>query len=105
MAKYVTLEEIKAQCNVEHDEDNALLQKQLNAAEKWLEKRLQRPLSELEYTPEGADAPTIPEDLQQAILIFAAGLYANREAVSFGSVPSPVLFNLPALYTPYIKFE
>ena len=104
MAKYVTLDELKAQCNIEHDEDDKLLQKQLNAAEAWVEKTVQRPLSEFEFTPEGSETPTIPETLQQAMLIFAAGLYSNREAVAFGSVPAPIQFNLMSLLTPYINF-
>lgn len=104
MAKYVTLDELKAQCNVEHNEDDKLMQKQLNAAEAWVEKTVQCSLSEYEFTPEGAETPTIPESLQQAILIFAAGLYSNREPTAFGSVPAPIQYNLMSLLTPYIKF-
>ncbi len=104
MAKYVTLDELKAQCNVEHNEDDLLMQKQLNAAEAWVEKTLQCPLSDYEYTPDGSEKATIPESIQQAVLIFAAGLYSNREANSFGAAPTPIMFNLMSLLTPYIKF-
>lgn len=104
MANYCTLEELKGHVNVEHDEDDGILQIQLDAAEAWIEKTIQRPLKELEKV--GNDGkPFIPAPLKQATLIFAGGLYSNREPVAFGGAPVAVPYNLMALIAPYINFS
>lgn len=105
MAKYVTLDELKEQTNVEHSQDDRILQIHLDAAEAWVEKTIQRSLKELEFTPEDGGEPTIPEPLRMATLIFAAGLYSNREPVAFGGAPVAIPYNLNSMIVPYINFE
>ena len=99
MATFATLEDLKRQCNVEHNDDYKILRYHLNAAEAWLEKTIQQPLQNV------CKNGTLPHDLKQAMLIFAAGLYSNREPTAFSGQPTPVPYNLMSLVTPYIKYR
>lgn len=101
MATFATLSELKEQCNVEHNEDDNLLKRQLDAAESWLEKTLQQPLTEVAEKHNGQ----FPKILNQAILVYAATLYANREAVAFSGQPTAIPYNLMSMVTPFINFR
>ncbi len=101
MATFATLEDLKEQCNVQHNEDDKRLREMLDAAESWLEKTVQQPLTDIAAKHNGA----LPKDLKQAMLIFGAGLYANREGMAFSGQPTPVPYNLMSLVTPYIKYR
>lgn len=90
---------MKRQCNVEHNEDDKLLKDQLDAAENWVEKTIQQPLTDVCVNG------VLPKMLKQAILIKAATLYANREAVAFSGQPTAIPYNLMSLVTPFIKFR
>lgn len=124
MAIYVTLDDIKRQVNVEHSDDDKLLQDMIDEAEEWVEKTIQQPLADLEASDtattdqaatespddntagaaEAVAVKRIPKPLRRAILIYAATLYANREAVAYGQPVAPP-YNLMSLITPYIKFR
>lgn len=101
MATFATLEEIKHQCNVEHNDDDKILRDHLDAAEAWVEKTVQQPLLDIAAAHNGQ----LPKPLKQAILIFAAGLYANREPVAFSGQPTPIMYNLTSLVIPYVKYR
>lgn len=101
MATFATLEEIKRQCNVEHNDDDKILRDHLDAAEAWVEKTVQQPLLDIAAAHSGQ----LPKTLKQAILIYAAGLYANREPVAFSGQPTPIMYNLMSLVIPYIKYR
>ena len=47
MATFATLEDLKEQCNVQHNEDDKRLREMLDAAESWLEKTVQQPLTDI----------------------------------------------------------
>ncbi|TCM57829.1 putative phage protein (predicted DNA packaging) [Rhizobium sp. PP-F2F-G48] len=71
----VPLSLLKAQSNIDHDTDDALLSHKLAAAEEWCAAYLGKPLS-------GFDP--LPATIVEAVLQLAAHLYENREAVLIG---------------------
>ena len=93
----VSLEDLKKQCNVDFEEDDALLSKYGAAAERFIENRLNRTLDEVMEEYGG-----FPEDLGVAVLMLAAHWYRVREAVS-SAAQSRVPFGVDALITPYKK--
>lgn len=96
--RYITLEQCKQQGVIEHNEDDAMIELQANAAERAVENYLDRPLEEL-VREDG----TLPEDVVQGILLFFASLYAQREGVtSFASQPSAALVALLKPYKSYV---
>jgi hypothetical protein len=100
MATFATLEDLKEQCNVQHNEDDKRLREMLDAAESWVEKTIQQPLQNVCVNGQ------LPKPVKQAILIYAAGLYANREPVAFSGQPTAIpYFNPYALLTPYINYR
>ncbi|PZX46353.1 head-tail connector protein [Cereibacter changlensis] len=74
---------LKAQLNLDHDLDEALLAHKLAAADAWIAKHTGQPFPE--------DAPA---DLTEAALQLAAFWYEQREAASFGLATAPVPFGV-----------
>jgi uncharacterized phage protein (predicted DNA packaging) len=71
---YATLEELKAHCNVDFDDDDDALQGYLDGATEYI-----RPF--LVDDPEGDSPPGEPSaDLKQACLLIAGSWYSQREA-------------------------
>lgn len=78
---YLLLSETKKHLNVDKDfkDDDNYIQMLIDVAEDAVEKHIDKPLKEcMKY---GVLEPTI----KQAILLMVGNLYANREAVTYGS--------------------
>lgn len=71
---FVTLAQLKRQCNVDYDDDETLLAMGA-AAEDMVIRMTNRPVAELLEAGDGY----LPASLAQAVLILAGGFYAKRE--------------------------
>lgn len=71
----ITLVDVKRQCRVDFDSDDAYLERLLGVAKAYVQRRTGRTAEELEEL--GADG--WPEPLEQAVLVRVAQLYANPE--------------------------
>lgn len=77
----VTVAELKAQLNLDHDLDDALLSSKIDAAEAYAAGFI------------GAPIPTpCPATIKQAVLMLASFWYEVREAAQIGSNPYAVPF-------------
>lgn len=84
------------QVYVDHNEDDALIEMQATAAEDIIEQNLNCPLEEI------AKDGKLPSAVLQAMLLFFASLYANREG--FSTLPSQPTASMIALIQPYKKY-
>jgi uncharacterized phage protein (predicted DNA packaging) len=91
---YVSVEDIKRQINVQWDEDDALIESMIRAAELSIEKTIGTPLSGLEKEGE------LPADLIHAIRLMVANFYEHREGMTYGRVQQ-VPFTIAHLLMPY----
>lgn len=73
--QYLLLEDIKRQCVVEHDEDDALLTQKGNSVEAMMPHVLGQPLENL--TDENGN---LPADLYEAMLVKVNDYYTHRES-------------------------
>lgn len=71
----LSLSDLKAQCNVTGDVDNAVLTRCLGAAKARIEASLGFKIDDEDEFPAGT-----PDDLELAVLMLAAMYYENREA-------------------------
>lgn len=83
----LTVEALKAQLNIDGDDDNAILGRLLPAATKHVERVLGYALTDTDKLPNGA-----PEDLEHAVLMVAAHWYENREATLVGLTAQEIPF-------------
>lgn len=99
MAQYTDVERLKKHLNIDYSEvgDDDYLLALLNASESRIEKEINQPLST--FVADGK----LDAALVYAILIFAATLYASREAVSYGNA-QPVPYTLSFLIQPFRKY-
>ena len=74
----VTLNEAKAQCRVEHNADDDLIQSYITAAREYCEDFLNTKL----VSEDEEEEIEIKTKWKQAILLIVAGWYANRENIS-----------------------
>lgn len=72
---FVTLAQLKRQCNVDYDDDDETLLAMGAAAEDTVIRMTNRPVAELVDAGDGR----LPASLAQAVLILAGGFYAKRE--------------------------
>lgn len=72
---FVTLTQLKRQCNVDYDDDDETLLAMGAAAEDMVIRMTNRPVAELLEAGDGY----LPASLAQAVLILAGGFYAKRE--------------------------
>lgn len=91
----ITIENLKAHLNLDHDEDDALLQQKLDAATAWCASYVGVELADLDPIP----APFVEASLQ-----LAAHFYENREAVSFGSSGREAPFSVVDMLNPLRKW-
>lgn len=75
----LSLNDLKAHCNVTGNGDDAVLTRLLAAAQKHVERQLGYALSDTAVLPTGA-----PADLEQAVYMLASHYYENREALLIG---------------------
>lgn len=95
--KFITLQEIKAQCRVDHDEEDALLESIGIASEEIVLKYINRT-----YYDIVDDFGEFPEPLRRAVLLMVADQYAHRE-ISTGAAQNSVPYNFEFFLKPYIK--
>jgi len=76
----LTLDDLKAHCNVTGSADDALLARLLAVATKHVERQLGYALDDTGTLPNGA-----PADLEHAVYMLAGHLYENREATLIGA--------------------
>lgn len=100
MAKYTKVEDLQKQLEIDYLEagDSTFLELLLDASESRIEKEINQPLSVF-----ADDKGILDSALVAAILIFAATLHANREAVAYANV-QPVPYTLHFLLQPFRKY-
>lgn len=99
--KYTNINQLKRQVQIDllETSEDEYLTELLERAEDWAARRCQCDLDE--WAKDGE----LPASLCGAIVVYAAGLYANREGaapVNFSSVPYA---NPDDLITPFIKYR
>lgn len=93
---YVSIEDIKRHVNVQWDEDDALIESIIEAAELSIEKTIGTPLADI------AEEGKLPADLTHVIRLMAANFYEHREGMTYGKVQH-VPFTIAHLLMPYKK--
>ncbi|RCW85436.1 head-tail connector protein [Phyllobacterium bourgognense] len=88
----VTTSLLKMQLNIDHSEDDELLQQKLEAAEAWIANYTGTPWTEFD---------TVPADLKEGVLLLAGHLYENREATLVGIDAHELPFGLLDMIRPY----
>lgn len=91
---HVTLDELKAQLNIDHYDEDVYLCHLIEVGEEAVQLWINRPYSEV-LTAEGR----LPAPLRHAILLECARLYAHREGETTRTQEVP--FTLSALILPY----
>jgi hypothetical protein len=76
-----SLSEAKAHLRILGNDEDAIIQSYINAAEAHVSNYLERPLDP--WTEEGG---TAPENVRQAILLVIGDFYENREARFVGTI-------------------
>lgn len=94
--RYLTLEMCKKQVYVDHNEDDELIELQATAAEDSIELHLGCNLEDV------ASNGRLPSAILQAMLLFFASLYANREG--FSTMASQPTASMIALLQPYKRY-
>lgn len=91
----IPIDMLKEHLRVRHSDEDALIQLYLDASERAVANRVQRVLIGADEAPAtGSNELPMGWDIQAAVLLFAAHLYENREAVVEGAaVELPMAFN------------
>jgi len=82
----VTLEQVKFQCRIDHDDEDALLLGYVAAARDHIQMYLDRTIYELAVPSEDPDGVLDNASIDQATLMIVAHWYAHRESVSDSSM-------------------
>ncbi len=82
----VTLEQVKFQCRIEHDDEDALLAGYMAAARDHVQKHLDCTIYELVVPDDDPDGVIDNPSIDQATLLLISHWYAHREAVSESSM-------------------
>lgn len=82
----VTLEQVKYQCRIEHDDENALLAGYIAAARDHVQMHIDRTIYELVVPDDDLDGVIDNASIDQATLLIVSHWYAHREAVSESSM-------------------
>jgi uncharacterized phage protein (predicted DNA packaging) len=90
-----TLSLLKKQANIDHTDDDELLQHYLDTAEGWIADYIGRPLSDLD---------PFPAQVKHAALMLASYWYGQREA-SAPAAASHVPFGVYDLIQPFRKWN
>lgn len=94
MGNYVSVDELKAQLNIEYADEDAYLTHLIEVGEEAVQLWINRPYADVI----GEDG-RLPAPLRHAILIECARLYAHREGETTRTAEVP--FTLSALILPY----
>jgi len=95
----IEISDLKAQCNVTGDADNAVLTRLLAAASVHVERLLGFALDDEEEFPDGT-----PADLELAVLQLAAHWYENREASLVGVVAQLLPLGVQEIVREYRRY-
>ncbi|MCK8669296.1 head-tail connector protein [Pseudomonas azerbaijanoccidens] len=83
----IDLSLVKTHLRVDHDDEDALIQGYLDAAQVHVEQHCDRVIVETPVLPEEMG---LTKDVQQAILLLVGHWYTNREAVASGLTEVPL---------------
>lgn len=105
---YVTLDQVKAQCQVDHELDDTLLEQKANAAEAAVLEYLDDEVGDSFIDSSGVPVPnaTVPPQVIEAILVLTAILYRFRDdptldnKIQHGFLPFAVTMTLYPLRDP-----
>lgn len=78
----VTLEQVKFQCRIEHDAEDALLTGYVAAARDHIQMHLDRTIYDLAVPADDPDGVIDNASIDQATLMIVSHWYAHRESVS-----------------------
>lgn len=95
----LTINDLKAHCNVTGNDDNAVLTRLLAAAQAHVERLLGFKLNNTDELPDGP-----PADLELAVLQLAAEFYENREASISGTIITGVPFSVREIVAEYRNY-
>ncbi|MET3601423.1 head-tail connector protein [Martelella mangrovi] len=96
----VSLEQAKLHLRVDFDDDDALIENQLIAAQNHIERLLGFRI-EKTFGNEGEGQDPIPASLQQAVLMLTGHWYANRDAVLIDASPRYVPLGVREIVNEY----
>ena len=96
----VTLEQVKYQCRIEHDDEDELLAGYMAAARDHIQMHLDRTIYELAVPDDDPDGVIDNASLDQATLMLIGHWYAHRESVS-ETATTEVPMGVDFLLTPY----
>lgn len=82
----VTIEQVKYQSRIEHDDEDALLTGYIAAARDHVQMYLDRTIYELAVPDDDSDGVIDNPSIDQATLLIVSHWYAHREAVSESSM-------------------
>lgn len=82
----VTLEQVKHQCRIEHDDEDVLLAGYIAAARDHVQMYLDRNIYEVAIPDDDPDGVIDNPSIDQATLLMIGHWYAHREAVSESSM-------------------
>ena len=82
----VTLEQVKFQCRIEHDDEDALLTGYIAAARDHVQMHLDRTIYDLAVPDDDPDGVIDNASIDQATLMIVAHWYSHRESVSESSM-------------------
>lgn len=95
--QYLLLEDIKIQCIIEHNEDDAYLMRIAQAAEDGMEGFLNYPLADI-----ADENGNLPSAVYQALLMMVGEMYAHREVTVGYTQYESAAFRF--LVQPYIRY-
>ena len=93
------IQDLKEQCNITSSSENWLLERKLAAATAFIERQLGYALDDADELPNGP-----PADLEEAILMYAAHLYENREATLVGVAATALPMGVEEIVANYRRY-
>lgn len=96
----ITLEQVKFQCRIDHDDEDALLAGYMAAARDHVQMHLDRTIYDLAVPDDDPDGVIDNPSIDQATLMIVSHWYAHREAVSETAM-NEVPMGATYLLTPY----
>lgn len=101
--KLPDINELRAQANIDHRDDDKLLLMYSSAARIAIENYLNRKLYEDQIPDNDTTGISVNEAIKVAIMMLVAHWYDNREVVSVGSAPAVMPLAYEMLIKPYRK--